>query len=420
MTVWTPTDDGYADLTSHDTFASGAPHNTFARLRREDPVHWTDYPQGQGFWSITRHQDICEMNRNFAVFSSARGIRMEDQTYEEYLARRTFQETDPPDHMKTRIKVAKAFSKPVIAEFENDIRAICAEILDRVLEEKEFDAVKIIARELPMRMLGRILGTPDADLPWLVEKGDALIANTDPDFTDHVLDKMTTDEFRMMPFNSPAGAELFVYAKDLLSSKEKSGDTSGVLHMIRQPDKDGNVISEEEFRNFFCLLVAAGNDTTRYSIAAGMQAMCHQPELLGQMKDGGAIWETAPDEIIRWATPALYFRRTLNQDFEAHGKEMKAGDKVLFWFSSANRDEAMFDDPFHVNLHRSPNNHLAFGQQGPHICLGMWLARLEVRVMFEELAKRITAIEPNGPHQFLRSNFVGGIKSLPVRITTGG
>jgi len=420
MTVWTPTDDGYADLTSHDTFASGAPHNTFARLRREDPVHWTDYPQGQGFWSITRHQDICEMNRNFAVFSSARGIRMEDQTYEEYLARRTFQETDPPDHMKTRIKVAKAFSKPVIAEFENDIRAICAEILDRVLEEKEFDAVKIIARELPMRMLGRILGTPDADLPWLVEKGDALIANTDPDFTDHVLDKMTTDEFRMMPFNSPAGAELFVYAKDLLSSKEKSGDTSGVLHMIRQPDKDGNVISEEEFRNFFCLLVAAGNDTTRYSIAAGMQAMCHQPELLGQMKDGGAIWETAPDEIIRWATPALYFRRTLNQDFEAHGKEMKAGDKVLFWFSSANRDEAVFDNPFHVNLHRSPNNHLAFGQQGPHICLGMWLARLEVRVMFEELAKRITAIEPNGPHQFLRSNFVGGIKSLPVRITTGG
>jgi len=420
MTVWTPTDDGYADLTSHDTFASGAPHNTFARLRREDPVHWTDYPQGQGFWSITRHQDICEMNRNFAVFSSARGIRMEDQTYEEYLARRTFQETDPPDHMKTRIKVAKAFSKPVIAEFENDIRAICAEILDRVLEEKEFDAVKIIARELPMRMLGRILGTPDADLPWLVEKGDALIANTDPDFTDHVLDKMTTDEFRMMPFNSPAGAELFVYAKDLLSSKEKSGDTSGVLHMIRQPDKDGNVISEEEFRNFFCLLVAAGNDTTRYSIAAGMQAMCHQPELLAQMKEGGSIWETAPDEIIRWATPALYFRRTLTQDFEAHSKQMKAGDKVLFWFSSANRDEAVFDNPFHVNLHRSPNNHLAFGQQGPHICLGMWLARLEVRVMFEELAKRITAIEPNGPHQFLRSNFVGGIKSLPVRITTGG
>ena len=308
MTTWTPTDDGFADLTDHDTFTNGVPHNTFRRLRDTDPIHWTDYSDGIGFWSITRHQDICEMNRNTAVFSSARGIRMEDQTYEEYLARRTFQETDAPEHMKTRMKVAKAFSGPVIAKFEEDIRTLCAEILDDVLQSNEFDATKTIARELPMRMLGRILGLPEEDLPWLVEKGDALIANTDPDFTDHVLDQMDTDEFRMMPFNSPAGAELFLYAKDLLKRKEASGDNDGILHMIRQPDKDGNVISEEEFRNFFCLLVAAGNDTTRYSIAAGMQATCHQPELLEQMQTDPKIWETAADEIIRWATPALLFQ----------------------------------------------------------------------------------------------------------------
>ena len=418
MTTWTPTDDGFADLTDHDTFTNGVPHNTFRRLRDTDPIHWTDYNDGIGFWSITRHQDICEMNRNTAVFSSARGIRMEDQTYEEYLARRTFQETDAPEHMKTRMKVAKAFSGPVIANFEEDIRTLCAEILDDVLKSNEFDATKTIARELPMRMLGRILGLPEEDLPWLVEKGDALIANTDPDFTDHVLDQMDTDEFRMMPFNSPAGAELFLYAKDLLKRKEASGDDDGILHMIRQPDKDGNVISEEEFRNFFCLLVAAGNDTTRYSIAAGMQAMCHQPELLEQMQTDPKVWETAADEIIRWATPALYFRRTLTQDYDAHGKTMKAGDKVLFWFASANRDERAFDDPFRVNLLRTQNKHLSFGQQGPHVCLGMWLARLEVRVLFQELSKRITSIEASGPHQFLRSNFVGGIKSLPVRITT--
>lgn len=416
MTVWTPTDDGHADLTSHDAFAQGAPHNTFRRLRQEDPVSWTDWDQGEGFWSITRHQDITEMNRNFAVFSSARGIRMEDQTYEEYLARRTFQETDPPEHMKTRIKVAKAFSKPVVADFEEPIRELCDEILDEALELGEFDATKVIARQLPMRMLGRILGTPDEDLPWLVEKGDALIANTDPDFTDHVLDKMTTDEYRMMPFNSPAGAELYAYAKDLMKKKEEAGDTDGVLHLILRPGKDGETISEEEFRNFFCLLVAAGNDTTRYSIAAGIQAMAHQPELLGQMQAGGDIWETAPDEIIRWATPALYFRRTLTQDFEAHGKKMKEGDKVLFWWSSANRDEEVFDDPFRVDLFRSPNRHMSFGQSGPHVCLGMWLARLEVRVLFEELAKRIKSIEPAGEHKFLRSNFVGGIKELPVKV----
>ncbi|MDP2518360.1 cytochrome P450 [Shimia thalassica] len=417
MTVWTPKDDGFADLTSHDTFSEGAPHNTFSRMRREDPVSWTDWDQGKGFWSITRHQDITEMNRTFDVFSSAQGIRMEDQTYEEYLARRTFQETDPPEHMKTRIKVAKAFSKPVVAGFEQDLRDLSNQILDEALTETEFDATKAIARQLPMLMLGRILGTPEEDLPWLVEKGDALIANTDPDFTDHVLDKMTTDEFRMMPFNSPAGAELFQYAKELMAHKNATGDTNGVLHLILQPDKDGNIISEEEFRNFFCLLVAAGNDTTRYSIAAGIQAMCHQPELLTQMQTGGdALWELAPDEIIRWATPALYFRRTLTRDFEAHGKTMREGDKVLFWWSSANRDDEVFDDPFRVDLMRSPNKHMSFGQSGPHVCLGMWLARLEVRVLFQELSQRLKSIEASGEQKFLRSNFVGGIKELPVRV----
>lgn len=417
MTVWQPTDDGYADLSSHDTFAAGPPHNTFARLRRDDPVHWTDWSDGKGFWSITRHADILELNRQFDLVSSAQGIRMEDQTYEEYLARRTFQETDPPEHMKTRIKVAKAFSKPVIAEFETQVRELCVEILDEVLGKGEFDATKEIARQLPMRMLGRILGTPDKDLPWLVEKGDALIANTDPDFTKHVLDKMDTDEFRMMPFNSPAGAELWEYAKGLMAEKNRTGDTNGVLHMILQPDKDGGVISEVEFRNFFCLLVAAGNDTTRYSIAAGLQALAHQPELLDQLREGGAIWDTAADEIIRWATPALYFRRTATRDFEMHGKTIREGDKVLLWWISGNRDETVLDDPMRVDLTRPATQHLSFGKGGPHLCLGMHLARLEVRVLFEEFAKRVKSVEPAGEHKFLRSNFVGGIKSLPIRVT---
>ena len=417
MTVWQPTDDGHADLSSHDTFEKGAPHNTFARLRAEDPVHWTDWSGGKGFWSITRHADILELNRQFDLVSSAQGIRMEDQTHEEYMARRTFQETDPPEHMKTRIKVAKAFSKPVMAEFEPQVRELCVEILDKALAKGEFDATKEIARQLPMRMLGRILGTPDADLPWLVEKGDALIANTDPDFTDHVLDKMETDEFRLMPFNSPAGAELWEYAKNLMAEKNRTGDTDGVLHMILQPDKDGEVISEMEFRNFFCLLVAAGNDTTRYSIAAGIQALAHQPELLGQMQEGGAVWDTAADEIIRWATPALYFRRTATRDFELHGKTIHEGDKVLFWWISGNRDETVMDDPMRVDLFRPATQHISFGKGGPHLCLGMHLARLEVRVLFEELAKRVKSIEPAGEHKFLRSNFVGGIKELPVSVT---
>ena len=416
MTVWVPNDDGFADLTSHDTFSNGAPHNTFRRLRKEDPISWTRWDHGKGFWSVTRHEDIVEMNGNFEVFSSAQGIRMEDQTYEEYLARRTFQETDPPEHMKTRVKVARAFSKGVISQFEPIIRDLCVEILDKALAKDELDATKDIARELPMRVLGRILGTPDEDLPWLVEKGDALIANTDPEFTEHVLDKMTTDEFRMLPFNSPAGAELYQYALDLMTRKEKERDTQGILHMILQPDRDGNIISNEEFRNFFCLLVAAGNDTTRYSIAAGIQALCHQKDLLEQMQAGKKIWETASDEIIRWATPATYFRRTVTKDFEARGKRMREGDKVLFWFVSANRDENVFKEPFKVNLMRNPNKHLAFGHYGPHLCLGMWLARLEVQVLFQEFSKRVKSIQAAGDNLFVRSNFVGGIKSLPIRI----
>lgn len=418
MTIWNPRDDGHADLSSHDAFVQGAPHNTFARLRRDDPLAWCDYAGGKGFWSVTRHADIMDLNRQFELLSSAHGIRMEDQTDEEVVARRTFQETDPPDHTRTRMLVAKAFSKPMVALFEEQIRALCREILDQALAEPEFDAVKRIARQLPMRMLGRIIGTPDEDLEWLVEKGDALIANTDSDFTDHVLDQADTEAYRLMPFRSPAGADLFDYAKSLMARKQAAGDTSGVLHLITQPDAQGQVISEQEFRNFFCLLVAAGNDTTRYSIAAGIHALAVQPGLLAQLQVADdSLWETLPDEIIRWASPAMYFRRTAMRDFEMHGKQVRAGDKVLLWFVSGNRDEAAFEAPFHVNVRRSPNRHLSFGQGGPHVCLGMWLARLEVRVLMQELARRVRHIEQTGPHAFLRSNFVGGIKQLPVRMT---
>ena len=417
MTIWHPVDNPYSDLTSHDTFSSGVPYNTFERLRADDPVHWTNYKGGKGFWSITRHKDISSMIGNTKVFTSAQGIRMEDQSYEEYMARRTFQEVDGFEHRNSRMKVAKAFSGPVIMKFEESIRSLCSDILDVTLPMGSFDATKQIARELPMRMLGRILGIPEEDLPWLVEKGDALIANTDPDFTNHVLDKLDTNEFRMMPHNSPAGAELYEYAKTLMEKKSKAGETDGILHMILQPSEDGSRISEIEFKNFFCQLVAAGNDTTRYSIAAGIHALCHQPELLNQMKNDPLVWETAPDEIIRWASPVNYFRRTATEDFEIHNKFIREGDKVLYWFASANRDPNTFENPFEVDLYRKPNKHQSFGQGGPHICLGIWLARLEVRCLFQELSKRIKSIQQVAPHKYLRSNFVNGIKELPINIT---
>ncbi|MEC3860817.1 cytochrome P450 [Mesobacterium sp. TK19101] len=416
MTIWVPDDDGFADLGSHDAFANGAPYNTFARLRREDPCHWSDFEHGKGYWSITRHADVVDMIRDVETFTSAQGIRMEDQTHEEYMARRTFQETDGAEHRKVRMKVAKAFSPGVVAGFEDQIRDLCGPILDRALEQERFDATTAIARELPMRMLGQILGVPDQDLAWLVDKGDALMANTDPDFTDHVADKLETNAYRLMPFNSPAGAELYEYARDLMERKNAAGDTQGILHLILQPDENGETISETEFRNFFCLLVAAGNDTTRYSIAAGIQALARQPGLFEQMQSG-EVWGTAADEIVRWASPASYFRRTATRDVEIHGKTIREGDKVLYWFLSANRDEDMFPDPYRLDLTRKPNRQLGWGQGGPHVCLGMHLARLEVRVLFQELVPRLKSIEPDGPEAFVRSNFVNGIKRLPVRVT---
>ena len=175
MTVWHPTDDGHADLADHDSYVNGTPHNTFQRLRDEDPMAWCDWSEGKGFWSVTRHADILELNRNHQRLSSAQGIRMEDQTHEEYMARRTFQETDPPEHTRTRMLVAKAFSKPMMALYEDQIRELCVGILDQALALGEFDATHQIARQLPMRMLGRIAGLPEEDLDWLVAKGDRVL-----------------------------------------------------------------------------------------------------------------------------------------------------------------------------------------------------------------------------------------------------
>jgi cytochrome P450 len=418
MTLWIPTDDGHADLSDHDSFVNGTPHNTFKRMRDHDPLAWCEWSGGKGFWSVTRHADIMELNRNFQQVSSAQGIRMEDQTREEYLARRTFQETDPPEHTRTRMLVAKAFSKPMMAQYEHQIRELCDTILAQTLPLGEFEAVHTIARQLPMRMLGRIAGLPEQDLDWLVEKGDALMANTDSDFTQHVVDQTDTEAYRFMPFRSPAGAELFDYAAKLMADKKALGDTQGILHLILQADAQGHVISDTEFRNFFCLLVAAGNDTTRYTIAAAMHALANQPGLMDDLQSlkTPEDWDGVADEFIRWASPATHFRRTATEDFEFHGKTVRAGDKILLWFISGNRDERVFDQPFSVNLHRGVNRHLAFGQGGPHACLGMWLARLEVRVLLQALVERVKRIEQTGPHAYLRSNFVCGIKRLPVRV----
>ena len=415
---FSPSTDTAVDLSSLDAFNEGAPFATFEKMQNQGVV-WTEETNGRGFWSVTRHEDVMALNKQPDLLSSARGIRIEDQTEEEYEARKTFQETDQPQHTYFRMLVNKAFSRGQVALFSDRIREITAELIDKALAKGEVDATDEIARQLPMRMLGQIIGVPDEDLDWLVEKGDALISNSDPDYTDFVVDKVDTEEYRLLPFRSPAAVELFDYANDLLKRMD-AGESFGVLNSVLQPTKDGHSMSHDEFRNFFCLLVAAGNDTTRYSIAAAIHAMANQPELLAQIRDNmddDGFMMTAADEMIRWASPTTHFRRTATRDFEYGGNHIKEGDKVVLWFTAANRDVDTFGNPFEIDLTRKPNRFVSFGQGGPHVCLGMFLAKLEVRIVLEEFAKRVAKIEQTGPHAYLRSNFILGIKKLPVKMT---
>lgn len=409
--------DPYVDLSSLDAFNEGAPFATFERMRRDEPMAWSEMASGEtGFWSVTRHADLLELNRQADLLSSARGIRMEDQTDAEVEARKTFQETDAPHHRGFRALVSKAFSKGTVAQFEDQIRTIVTELLDVALEEGEFDAVDRIARRLPMQMLAQIIGVPQEDGPWLVEKGDALISNADPDYTDFVVDQLGSDAYRMLPFRSPAAVDLFDYADKLLDRMD-AGEQIGVLNLCREPTSSGARMPRDEFRNFFCLLVAAGNDTTRYSISATIHALANDPALLAQIQRGEfSGWEAAADEMIRYASPTTHFRRTATRDFHFHDRLVKAGDKVLLWFMSGNRDKTAISSPYTIDLTRERNPSLSFGQGGPHICLGMWLAKLEVAIVMQELAKRLVSIEQVRDHAFLRSNFIHGIKHLPVRV----
>ena len=391
-------DNGFSDISDHESFVNGVPHKTFERLRNEDPVHWTKEKNGRGFWSITLHSDILEINGNNQVFSSAQGIRIEDQTKEEYLARKTFQETDPPEHKITRKLLAPAFSQKAISKYEEMIRDLAKIIVNDAIKFKEFNAVEKIAKKLPMMMLGRILGLPDEDLEWLILKGDALIGNSDPEFTDHIVDKLQEDKYRYLPFRSPAALELYDYAEKILKSENIE-----------------SIMNEHEFKNFFCLLIAAGNDTTRYSLAMSIYKISNNKILFDELRSN-KFWLTAPDEFIRIASPTMYFRRTATSDYMINCKKIREGDKVILWFVSGNRDKLVFKDPHNVILSRNPNPHMAFGQGGVHFCLGIWLARLEVKVLLQELVNKIRYIKLIDNPTWTRSNFICGVKSLNVKI----
>ncbi|MCY4370911.1 MAG: cytochrome P450 [bacterium] len=403
-----------ADLSDHDSFTAVVPHATFQRLRAEDPVSWCDKKDGRGFWSVTRYHDALDVSRDVERFSSAQGISMDDLAPDEIAVRRSMIEMDPPEHTRLRRLLSRGFTRRTVEGFEERIRKLAVDVVEQALERDEFDFVSDIAKELPMRMLGQLLGIRD-DGKRLVELGDALLSNTDPDFTDHPVGFTDTEAFRLLPFRSPAALELFEYA-DVEAELRRREDRNDVIAQLLAPTTDGDPLTDLEFKNFFTLLVIAGNDTTRYTMTSALLTLIEHPSLWKAWQDDRSLTETAVEEILRTTTATCHMRRTATADTTLGGRRIKAGDKVIIWFISANHDEEAFERPFRFDLARSSNDHMAFGRNGPHFCLGAWLARMEVRLIFEELLDRVDHFELAGDIARLRSNLILGVKTLPVKV----
>ena len=404
------------DLSSHDAFVDEVPLWAFRELRERDPVHWQPEPTpNRGFWAITRFHDIEDILRDTKSFSSARGVTLEEQTEEEVEARASMIDMDPPQHSRQRRLVSKLFTRSAVAEYEGFVREQARLVLDRALANEEFDFVEEISRELPIRVLARIMGVPEKDLPMCVELGDAMIAQADPEYSRAVIDKEDTSEYRLLPFRSPAAVELMAYGHEL--AEERRGEPrEDLVTKLVQVEIDGERLSEREFDNLFCLLIVAGNETTRHSITHGMRALVDHPDEWQRLREDPGLMPLAVEEMLRYGSPTMHFRRTAVRDLELRGTQIHEGDKVVVWFVSGNYDEEVFPDAERFDVGRDPNPHMTFGSGGPHVCLGAHLARLELRVMFEELVPRLSGLEITGPIDRLRSNFINGIKHMPVRV----
>lgn len=384
-------------------------------MRQEEPVAWVEESDGSGFWAVTRHADVELVSRDFARFTASRGIRIEEMAPDELEARRTMMEFDPPEHARLRRLVQPGFTPRVVATYEAAFRKLAGHVLETVLPLAEFDFVTEIARELPIRLLCRLLGVPESDASHLVAWGDQMISNADPEYTPVVIDKDDTEEYRLLPFRSPAAIEVFRYAEEM-ALKRRAVPEDDIISTLLHSEPDGEPLTDLEFKNFFTLMMVAGNETTRHTISHGLIFLNDHPGQMEELRaDPEGLSISATEEILRTSAVTMHFRRTATEDIELGGATIGKGDRVVVWYPSANYDDEVFNDPFRFDIHRSPNDHLTFGA-GRHVCLGASLARLEVRVVFEELLKRVDSFEIVGEPDRLRSNFINGIKHLPVRV----
>jgi cytochrome P450 len=408
MTDTTTTLDAI-DLSDHDAFVDHVPHEWFGELRRNDPVHWNDEPGGgRGFWAVTRYDDIRHVHRDVETFSSELGgTSLEDLDEEQVKARKSMLDMDPPRHDELRGLIARRFTPRAVHVWEDQVRTVVNQVLDTALPKGEMDFVHEISSEIPMQIFAEILGVPQEERREIIEIGDRLLGNQDPEFA--VTE--TADEHRNLPFSHPAALEMFEFGRRLAADRRKHPGNDIITQLAFEP------LTQQEFDTYFVLLATAGNETTRHTITHGLLALVEFPEEMERLRNDPELGKSAAEEMLRWATPVHHFRRTAAVDTELGGTQIKAGDKVTTWFVSGNFDESVFEDPHRFDIGRTPNRHMAFGPGGIHHCMGAHLAKMEVRITFEELLKRSTDIELLGPPERLRSNFFNGIKRLPVRVT---
>ena len=405
-----------ADL---DLFAHGAPWDVFKQLRNESPMHWNEEEAPQsGFYSVTRYHDIVKVLRDPATFTSERFTNLEEVDAEQEEARRSLLETDGTRHRALRRILQGEFTPQAVAKYETFLRGLTATTLDKAFAKGTFDFVEDVAADFPINVLVRLLDVPEQDAGQLIDWGNRMIGFDDPEHADVLINSAESEEYRLVPFKSPAALEVFAYGDALAKERRGKDGTDLISRLVNTAPSDGIPLSERDFHTNFLLLVVAGNETTRHTISHTMRNLIQNPDQLAYLQENPDKIEWAVEEFLRFASPVYHFRRTATKDVDFNGVQIKAGQKLVPWFASGNRDENVFENPDKMDVTRNPNEHMTFGRGGPHMCLGNALARIELRVMFEELIRRVDKVEQVGEIDYLRSNFVHGIKRFQVKVTT--
>jgi len=394
-----------ADLSSHDSFVDGVPHDTFARMRKEAPVFWHEEPGQDGFWCLTRYKDVWKVSLDNRLFSSARGTALMPNFDEAAMIaqRELMLNMDPPRHTKNRRLINMGFSPKVLNKAEQHIRDLAREIVDGVAQKGRCDFVTDVAAELPLQVIVEMLGVPREDRHEFFRWSNTMIGSNDPEYCpDPVLPQI-------------ASMQLFAYA-DQLAEDHRKHPQEDLTTTLLSAEVDGEKLTREQFQSFVMLLSVAGNETTRNLISGAMHALFEHPDQWERLVRDPSLVPTAVEEFLRWVSPVMHFKRTPQRDVEIGGQKIREGERVIMWYIAANRDEDAFPNADTFDVGRTPNDHLGFGI-GPHFCLGNHLARLEIRIMFEEILRRLPDIQLDGPVQRLRSNFINGVKHMPVRFT---